>query len=72
MSLQYWWKKPLSAEKKCTAAENRHQGYLVVISKNKGKEQEEDYIDLVPILENLLIDPVPFLDPIKEVKIRYA
>ena len=48
------------------------QGYLVVISKNKGKEQEEDYIDLVPILENLLIDPVAFLDPIKEVKIRYA
>jgi hypothetical protein len=48
------------------------QGYLVVISKNKGKEQEEDYIDLVPILENLLIDPVSFLDPIKEVKIRYA
>ena len=46
------------------------QGYLVVISKNKGKEQEEDYIDLVPILENLLIDPVSFLDPIKEVKIR--
>jgi hypothetical protein len=44
----------------------------VVISKNKGKEQEEDYIDLVPILENLLIDPVPFLDPIKEVKIRYT
>ena len=33
------------------------QGYLVVISKNKGK---------------LLIDPVSFLDPIKEVKIRYA
>ena len=44
----------------------------MVITKNKGKEQEEDYIDLVPILENLLIDPVSFLDPIKEVKIRYA
>jgi hypothetical protein len=50
----------------------KNKGYLVVISKNKGKEQEEDYIDLVPILENLLIDPVPFLDSIKEGKIRYA
>ena len=47
-------------------------GYLVVISKNQGKEQEEDYIDLIPILENLLIDPDSFLEPIKEVKIRYA
>lgn len=47
-------------------------GYLVVISKNQGKEQEEDYIDLIPILENLLIDPDSFLKPIKEVKIRYA
>ena len=47
-------------------------GYLVVISKNQGKVQEEDYIDLIPILENLLIDPDSFLEPIKEVKIRYA
>ena len=47
-------------------------GYLVVISKNKGKPQEEDYIDLIPILENLLIDPSSFLEPVKEVKIRYA
>ncbi len=48
------------------------QGYLVVISKNYDREPEEDYIDLIPILENLLIDPIPFLEPIKEVKIKYA
>ncbi len=48
------------------------RGYLVVESKNYEKEPEEDYIDLVPILKNLLLDPVTFLEPIKEVKIRYA
>ena len=47
-------------------------GYLVVISKNQGKEQEEDYIDLIPILKNLLIEPNAFLEPIKEVRVRYA
>lgn len=31
----------------------------------------EDYIDLIPILENLLIDPKTFLAPIREVTIRY-
>ncbi|MBP3902711.1 MAG: hypothetical protein J6D53_14855 [Blautia sp.] len=48
------------------------RGYLVVISKNYGKDPEEDYIDLVPILKNLMIDPDSFLKPIKEVEIRYA
>lgn len=48
------------------------KGYLVVMSKNYGKEAEENYIDLVPILENLLIDAEKFLSPIKEVQIRYA
>ena len=47
------------------------KGYLVVMSKNYGKEAEENYIDLVPILENLLIDVEKFLSPIKEVQIRY-
>lgn len=45
-------------------------GYLVVMCKNKNeKVLEEDYIDLVPILENLYIDPDAFLNPIKEVRI---
>lgn len=48
------------------------RGYLVVISKNYDKSPEEDYIDLVPILRNLMIDPDDFLKPIKEVEIRYA
>ena len=47
------------------------EGYLVVMSKNFGKEEQEDYIDLVPILKNLYFDPQTFLAPIKEVKIRY-
>ena len=33
---------------------------------------EEDYIDLVPILENLYINPAEFLKGIKEVKVQYA
>ena len=47
-------------------------GYLVVLCKNKNEaELEEDYIDLVPILENLYIEPDAFLKPIKEVKIAH-
>lgn len=47
-------------------------GYLVVLCKNKNaKKLEEDYIDLVPILSNLYIEPDEFLNPIKEVKINY-
>ena len=33
---------------------------------------EEDYIDLVPILENLYFNPEEFLQGIKKVKVRYA
>ena len=47
-------------------------GYIVVLSKNYNREQEEDYIDLIPILKNLLIEPNAFLEPIKEVRVRYA
>lgn len=47
-------------------------GYLVVLCKNKGEDKlEEDYIDLLPILENLYIEPDKFLSPIKEVEINY-
>lgn len=47
-------------------------GYLVVLCKNKNEEVlEEDYIDLLPILDNLLIEANEFLEPIKEVEIRY-
>ena len=61
----------LNLEKYLEIVEWDH-GYIVVISKNYNREQEEDYIDLVPILKNLLIEPQAFLEPIKEVKVRYA
>lgn len=46
------------------------KGYLVVMAKYKqNKEPEEEYIDLVPILQNLYFDTDIFLKPIKGVKI---
>jgi len=48
-------------------------GYLVVSAKySHTDEAVEDYIDLIPILENLYIKPEKFLHPIKEVKLDYA
>ena len=41
-------------------------GYLVVTKKNIGKSEQEDYIDLQPILENLYMDPEKFYRPIKK------
>ena len=46
-------------------------GYLVVIADYKGLGLTEEYIDLLPILENLYINPDNFLKPIKSVKIDY-
>lgn len=47
------------------------KGYLVVMAKYKqNSKPEEEYIDLVPILQNLYIDPEEFLKPIKEVEIE--
>ncbi len=45
-------------------------GYIVVTAKY-GDKEIEDYIDLIPILENLYIDPNSFLKDIKEVRIKY-
>ena len=42
-------------------------GYIVVIAVYNGIPTEE-YIDLIPILENLCIDPNEFLNNITEVK----
>lgn len=48
-------------------------GYLVVMAKYSHREEsEEEYIDLVPILENLYIQPENFLKSIKEVRIENA
>lgn len=50
------------------------RGYMVVMCKTKTHPavEQEDYIDLVPILENLYMDPDIFLEPIKEVAVSYA
>ena len=45
-------------------------GYLVVdaVYSHSRNELVEDYIDLIPILEDLYIDPKLFLQPIKSVE----
>ena len=45
-------------------------GYIVTMARYNGKEVEE-YIDLVPILENLYFDAAEFLKPIRKVMIVY-
>lgn len=48
-------------------------GYLVVMTKYAhNKEAEEEYIDLIPILEDLCMDSEKFLKPIKSVEVKYA
>ena len=64
------FKAPYSLEK-YTAIKEWDKGYLVVMAKYKhNKESEEEYIDLIPILEKLYITPEEFLRPIKGVKIE--
>jgi len=46
-------------------------GYLEVVA-DYGKGEEEDYIDMRPILDNLYYDTDAFLKPIKKVEVRYA
>lgn len=65
------FKAPYSLEYYSSVKEWDH-GYLVVMAKYRHKiEDEEEYIDLVPILKDLYIDTDNFLDPIKEVRIQY-
>ncbi len=47
-----------------------NKGYLVVTKKNFGKSEQEDYIDLQPILENLYMDPEKFYRSIKRVEVK--
>lgn len=44
-------------------------GYLVVIADYEGTGVIEEYIDLVPILKNLYIDPESFLKDIQTIRI---
>ncbi len=65
------FKAPYSLEKYTHIKEWNH-GYLVVMAKYSHNEQdEEEYIDLVPILESLYFDVDDFLKPIEKVRILY-
>lgn len=55
--------------KKYTEVLTWDNGYLVVMADYDGIGLIEDYIDLVPILNNLYINPQVFLKNIKTVKI---
>ncbi len=46
-------------------------GYLEVVARYNGRAEEE-YIDLIPILQNLCMDVQKFLSPIKKVEVSYA
>lgn len=53
-----------------TAVKEWDNGYLVVMAKYKHNEKpEKEYIDLVPILENLYFDADKFLNQIKGVEV---
>ena len=65
------FKAPYSLEKYTRIVEWDH-GYLVVMAKYAHNEkEEEEYIDLIPILENLYLDAESFLKSIKRVRISY-
>lgn len=56
---------------KYTRVKEWDNGYIVVMAKYKGVGEVEEYIDLVPILDNLYIDKDKFLSSIKAVEINY-
>ena len=63
------FKAPYSLERYTKVKEWDH-GYLVVMAKYvHNDKEEEEYIDLVPILENLYFDAEAFLAPIKKVRV---
>lgn len=65
------FRAPYSLEK-YTQVKEWNNGYLVVMAKySHNQEDEEEYIDLIPILENLYYDAYEFLAPIKKVRIQY-
>ena len=55
--------------KKYTEVKEWDNGYLVVMADYEGMGITEEYIDLVPILRNLYIDPESFLKNIHSVVI---
>ena len=57
--------------KRYTEVKEWDNGYIVVMADYEGLGETEEYIDLLPILKNLHINPEAFLKPIKSVKIDY-
>lgn len=56
-----------------TSVKEWDNGYLVVMAKYSTRlHEEEEYIDLVPILENLYMNAEVFLSSISQVEVRYA
>ena len=55
--------------KKYTEVKKWDNGYLVFMADYEGMGPTEEYIDLIPILQNLYITPDTFLKNIKTVKI---
>lgn len=63
------FKAPYSLER-YTKVKEWDQGYLVVMAKYEHNDkEEEEYIDLAPILEKLYFDSKAFLAPIKKVRL---
>ena len=60
-----------SCLKRYTDIKEWDNGYLVVMADYEGIGNVEEYIDLLPILQNLYINPQDFLKPIKSVRIDY-
>ena len=54
-----------------TLSKKWHDGYIEVMA-DYGARIEEDYIDLMPILENLYIPAHDYVKPIKKVKLNYV
>ena len=53
-----------------TGVKEWDNGYLVTTAKYSTlPTEEEEYIDLIPVLENLYFDPQEFLKPIRKVRI---
>ncbi|MBR0163307.1 MAG: hypothetical protein IJQ12_01400 [Lachnospiraceae bacterium] len=49
------------------------KGYIVVMTKYSHSEQLiEEYIDLIPVLRDLMMDAKTFLDPIGKVEVSYV
>ncbi|MFW5646465.1 MAG: DUF7724 family protein [Acetivibrio ethanolgignens] len=62
---------PYSLER-YTKVKEWDNGYLVVMAKYEHNDkEEEEYIDLIPILNDLYFNVDEFLRPIKKVRVLY-